>query len=102
MTWVELLVREIHYFSSSIPILWCDNLSATYLTANPIFHSRTKYMEINFYFTRDKVLGKSLSVRYVNSHNQVADALTKPLFKVRFHDLKCKLTVVPHPAQLER
>ncbi|OIT18727.1 retrovirus-related pol polyprotein from transposon tnt 1-94, partial [Nicotiana attenuata] len=101
ITWIELLLREIGCFTSSIPILWCDNLSATYLTANPIFHSRTKHMEINFYFVRDKVRAKSLSVRYVSSQDQVADALTKPLSKVRFLDLKSKLTVVPHPAQLE-
>ncbi|OIT19116.1 retrovirus-related pol polyprotein from transposon tnt 1-94, partial [Nicotiana attenuata] len=101
ITWIELLLRESGCFTSSIPILWCDNLSATYLTANPIFHSRTKHMEIDFHFVRDKVRAKSLSVRYVSSHDQVADALTKPLSKVRFLDLKSKLTVVPPPAQLE-
>ncbi|OIT40670.1 hypothetical protein A4A49_54921 [Nicotiana attenuata] len=102
MTWVEFLHREIGCFTSSIPILWCDNLSATYLTSNTIFHSRKKHMKIDFHFVRDKVCGKSLSVRYMSSHDQVVDALTKPLSKVRFLDLKSKLTVVPHPAQLER
>jgi len=93
MTWVEHLLREIGCYTTSLPILWCDNLSATYLTANPIFHSRTKHMEIDFHFVRDKVRAKTLSVRYVSSHDQVADALTKPLSKVRFLDLKSKLTV---------
>ena len=41
VTWVEHLLREIGCFITSIPILWCNNLSATYLTANPIFHSHT-------------------------------------------------------------
>lgn len=101
LTWVEFLLREIGCFSSSTPILLCDNLSATYLIANPIFHSRTKHMEIDFHFVRDKVCAKTLVVRYVNTHDQIADLLTKPLSKSRFHELKFKLTVVQHPAQLE-
>ncbi|OIT29310.1 retrovirus-related pol polyprotein from transposon tnt 1-94, partial [Nicotiana attenuata] len=98
--WIEHLFREIGCFSSSIPTLWCDNLSATYLTANPIFHTRTKHMEIDFHFVRERVRAKSLYVRYVSSHDQVADALTKPLSKSRFLQLKTKLAVVPSHAQL--
>jgi len=101
ITWVEFLLREIGCFTSSTPVLWCDNLSATYLTANPIFHSRTKHMEIDFHFVREKVRAKTLSVRYVSSHDQVADLLTKPLSKSRFLELKSKLLVVQTPAQLE-
>nr|XP_016447530.1 PREDICTED: uncharacterized mitochondrial protein AtMg00810-like [Nicotiana tabacum] len=81
ITWVEFLLREIGCFISS-------NLSATYLTANPIFHSRTKHMEIHFHFVRDKVRAKTLLVRYVSSLDQVADLLTKPLSKSRFLELK--------------
>ncbi|OIT19837.1 hypothetical protein A4A49_55928 [Nicotiana attenuata] len=102
MAWVEFLLREIGCFTSSIPILWCDNLSATYLTSNAILYSRTKHMKVYFHFVRDKVRGKSLSVRYMSSHDQVVDALTKPLTKVRFLDLMSKLTAVSRPAQLER
>lgn len=101
ITWVEFLLQEIGNFTSSTPILWCDNLSATYLTANPIFHSRTKHMEIDFHFVLDKVRAKTLSVRYVSSHDLVADLLTKQLSKSRFLELQSKLTVVQTPAQLE-
>lgn len=58
-------------------------------------------MEIDFHFVRDKVRVKILSVQYVNSHDQVADLLTKPLSKSRFLELKFKLMVVQTPAQLE-
>ena len=82
MTWIEHLIREIGCYTTSFPILWYDNLSATYLTSNPIFHFRTKHMDTNFHFVHDKVRAKILSVRYVSSHDQVVDALTKPLSKV--------------------
>lgn len=59
-------------------------------------------MEIDFHFVRDKVRAKTLSVRYVSSHDQVADILTKPLLKSCFLELKSKLMVVDTPAQLER
>ncbi|KAH0776743.1 hypothetical protein KY290_008154 [Solanum tuberosum] len=52
-------------------------------------------------FVHDKVCAKTLSVRYVSTYDQVVDALTKPLSKVRFLDLRSKLSVVPLPAQLE-
>lgn len=100
LTWLEFLLWEIGCFSSSTPVLWCDNLSATYLTINSIFHSRTKHMEIDFHFVRDKVKNKSL-FRYVGSNDQIAYVLTKRLSKLCFQSLRDKLTVLVNPAQLE-
>jgi hypothetical protein len=59
--------------------LWCDNLGATYLFANPIFHTRTKHIEIDFHFVRERVAKKLLSIRFINSADQLADGFTKPL-----------------------
>ncbi|GJR77489.1 gag/pol polyprotein [Tanacetum coccineum] len=54
LTWLLALLNEIGIRSSSTPILWCDNLGATYLSANPIFHTRTKHVEIDYHFVREK------------------------------------------------
>ncbi|GJZ29011.1 uncharacterized mitochondrial protein-like protein [Tanacetum coccineum] len=43
LIWLQALLHELGIRSSSIPIPWCDNLGATYLSANPIFHARTKH-----------------------------------------------------------
>ncbi|GJT67899.1 neutral alpha-glucosidase [Tanacetum coccineum] len=55
LTWLQALLHELGIRSSSTPILWCDNLGATYLSANPIFHARTKHVEINNHFVQEKV-----------------------------------------------
>ncbi|GJW25124.1 putative RNA-directed DNA polymerase [Tanacetum coccineum] len=55
LTWLQALLHELGIRSSSTPILWCDNLGATYLSANPIFHARIKHVEIDYHFVREKV-----------------------------------------------
>ena len=70
MSWVS--VRP-----SSAPTIWCDNLGATYLTVNPIFHARIKHAEIDFHSVRKKVGNKSLIVPFLPSHNQIADISLK-------------------------
>jgi histone deacetylase 1/2 len=76
--WIQSVLKELGVFLSSPPVLWCDNLGATYLTANPVFHARTKHIEINFHFVREKVALGALDVRFISTGDQLADVFTKP------------------------
>ena len=55
LTWVESLLHELQIPFSPLPLLFYDNISATYLAANPILHSQTKHVEIDYHFVREKV-----------------------------------------------
>ena len=79
MIWVEALLGELGVTLKQKPVLWCDNLGATYLFANPVFHARTKHIEIDFHFVRERVAAHALDIRFISSKDQVAYGFTKAL-----------------------
>ncbi|GKV46548.1 hypothetical protein SLEP1_g53521 [Rubroshorea leprosula] len=97
ITWLAHLLRDIGVALNNAPILHCDNLSAIYMTVNPVFHSRTKYVEIDYHFVREKVALGHLITRFVSSTSQLADIFTKPLTRDSFHRLRSKLGLVSLP-----
>ena len=73
--WLQSLLHELGQSSSAAPVLWYDNIGATYLSTNPVFHARTKHIEIDFHFVRDmvasKTLGRPPKRRYLMETNQI-------------------------------
>uniref|UniRef100_A0A2N9F1H2 Reverse transcriptase Ty1/copia-type domain-containing protein n=1 Tax=Fagus sylvatica TaxID=28930 RepID=A0A2N9F1H2_FAGSY len=92
--------QQLGIFSSTLPLLWCDNIGATYLAANPLFHARTKHIEIDVHFVRDLVSANALSIRFLSSKNQIADTFTKPLPTARFNSLRDNLNIRELPLRL--
>ncbi|XP_028078666.1 uncharacterized protein LOC114280487 [Camellia sinensis] len=93
VSWLRMLLADLFVFSPTIPVIWCDNLSALALASNPVFHSRSKHIEVDCHFVREQVLAKRLSLHYVPTIDQLADIFTKPLAVSRFQYLKDKLMV---------
>lgn len=89
--WVQSLLSELQLSITSVPIVWCDNVSAKSLATNPVLHARTKHIEIDLHFVRDRVIAKLLEVRYIDSPYQIADLFTKPLPISQFVFLLSKL-----------
>jgi hypothetical protein len=85
LLWIQYLLRDLGVQLPSPPKFWCDNIGATYLAANPVFHARTKHVEIDFHFVRDQVAAKALQILFISSKEQIADVLTKPMFPTGFN-----------------
>ncbi|CAL2265123.1 unnamed protein product [Prunus armeniaca] len=90
-TWLSYLISELGVSLHFPILLHCDNLSTTYMAANPVFHARTHHIELDYHFVREKVALGSHQVRYIPSIDQPADLLTKALHKPRHALLRSKL-----------
>lgn len=77
--WIQTLLDELGIHSPKAAHLWCDNIGATYLSANPIFHARTKHIKMDYHFVREWVAQKLLDIQFVPTGDQVANGFTRPL-----------------------
>ncbi|GJW90609.1 ribonuclease H-like domain-containing protein [Tanacetum coccineum] len=74
--WLRNLLRELHTPISSATLVYCDNVSAVYLSSNLVQHQRTKHIEIDIHFVRDLVVARQVRVLHVPSRYQFADIFT--------------------------
>jgi len=88
--WLCMLFRELLLSLPSPPTIWCDNSGVLALATNPVSHARTKHIEVDVHFIREKV-----QLHYLFTLDQVADLLTKGLTADYFCLLHNKLPVVP-------
>jgi hypothetical protein len=94
MMWIQRLLIELGVSHSPVARLWCDNIGAKYLSANPVFHARTKHIEIDFHFVRERVAQKLLDIRFINTSDQVADDFTKPISAAKLREFRFNLNLV--------
>ena len=92
--WVKSMLRELGIHHTPTPCLWCDNFGATYWSANPVFHARTKHIKIDYHFVRERVANKELDIQFVHLRDQLADGFTKALSTRLFEEFKRNLNLV--------
>jgi hypothetical protein len=91
--WVRQLLQELHRPIQTATIVYCDDVSAVYLSANPVHHRRTKHIELDIHFVREKVALGDVRVLHVPSTSQYADIFTKGLPTILFREIRSSLHV---------
>jgi len=92
--WIQKLLEELRIPHPRAARLWCDNIGATYLSANPVFHACTKHIEIDFHFVRERVAQKLLDIRWIHTDDQLADGFTKPVVAAKINRFRSNLNLV--------
>ena len=77
--WLKALLKDFMIKTDEPIRLFCDNQSAIYLTKNPILHERTKHIEVDCHFIRDKVTQGIINVKHIPTKCQLADIFTKAI-----------------------
>jgi len=60
-------------------VIYCDNINNILLVNNPVYHARTKHIEVHYHFIKEKVITREINLIHVSIENQVADIFTKAL-----------------------
>ena len=77
--WIHQLLMEVSIKTSLLVKLWCDNQPSMHIASNPVFHERTKHIEIDCHFVREKIQLGSISTGYVKTKERLGDIFKKPL-----------------------
>jgi hypothetical protein len=79
VVWLQKLLSYLGQSVDALVVIYCDNISSILLANNPIYHARTKHIEVHYHFIKKKVLAKEIDLIHVNTEDQVADIFTKAL-----------------------
>ena len=95
---VRKLFSELFGFTLDTSVILCDNQSGIHLTENLVFHDRSKHIDIRYHYIRDMVQRGTIRLLHIDTDEQVAYILTKPLGKVKFLTFREQLSVVQRPS----
>jgi uncharacterized protein (DUF1330 family) len=100
--WLRKLISDLFDQIPESTIIHCDNQSCIRLSELPVFHERSKHIEIKYYFIRDKVQEGEVKLEYIPNDEQTTDILTKPLSKIKFAYFREKMGIVEITPLVER
>jgi hypothetical protein len=100
--WLRKLLTDLFDHEMDPTIIHCDNHSCVNLFENPVFHDRSKHIEIKYHYIRDIVQRKTIHVQYPPTHEQITDIFTKPLAKTKFEYFRERLGLVENASLAKR
>jgi transposase InsO family protein len=97
--WIKMILEELNFKVITPIIIYVDNQSSIKISENDISHERTKHIDIKHYFVKDAIQQKIIQLKWISTHQQLADIFTKSLPSPTFTSLRDKLITHPnnHP-----
>ncbi|XP_019418514.1 PREDICTED: uncharacterized protein LOC109329291 [Lupinus angustifolius] len=92
--WLVHLLQDLTVHHSEPVMLYCDNQSALYIAANPVFHERTKHIEIDCHSVRERIQSGLIHLLSIHTTFQIADIFTKSLSPQLFRNIRSKLGIL--------
>ncbi|XP_058111131.1 uncharacterized protein LOC131254143 [Magnolia sinica] len=91
LLWLKKFLTELGFSPSSPMPMMCDNQAAIHISTNPVFHERTKHIEVDCHFIREKIKSHEIITPHVRTGDQLADIFTKPLSRDQHDAIIVKL-----------
>lgn len=95
--WMKRILAALGYQGDESTIIFCDNISTIQLARNPVFHAKSKHIEVRFHFLRDLENDEIVQLVHCGTHDQIADVLTKPIKLESFRKMRERLGVCEAP-----
>jgi len=94
LLWLRKMINELELGTENEMKLYCDNKAAIDISHNPVQHDRTKHIEVDRHFIKEKLDSHVISLPFVRSTEQVADVLTKAVATKPFEEMLEKIGMV--------
>ena len=94
VVWLLALLKTFGLDHNQPAALYCDSKATLYITTNPIFHKRTKHIEVDCHFIRSKIQDGVIKTFHVPTRHQIADCFTKALGYKQFYFLLSKMNLL--------
>ena len=91
--WLARLIAELRGEKTDAANLKIDNQSAIALSRNPVFHDRSKHIDVRYHFIRECVEDGRVKIEFIGTEEQLADIATKALTRERFCELRSRIGV---------
>ncbi|KAH9726202.1 hypothetical protein KPL70_008169 [Citrus sinensis] len=91
--WLRRILKDLQFNQDAATTIYCDNMSAIALTKNPVFHAKSKHIELRYHYIRDLVSKGEVNMEFISTNEQPADFLTKAIIIEKFEKFKKQLKI---------